>query len=146
MQEANIDIICTAKVTPSVAYAGERGRWCVEIQMNSDLPVGAKIRLRVGGGRHNTSDWSYPQVTDPTMPEYWYAETSDGTPLDAVIPGEEGNKNQVVDFVVPPPGLKTGDQVVIYVGGRAGDEGLATAQMFSQKDKEFEVLVNQLKR
>jgi len=142
MQQVNTYRGCTATVTPQVAYAGEKGRWCVEVSLHRPLSPGAKVRLKVGGGRHNKSDWSYPQVTDPTMPEYWCAETSGGEVLEAVISEEEGNKNQLVDFIVPESGLKAGDQVSIYVGGKAGDDGLATAQMFSQKAKEFEVFVD----
>ena len=41
MQQVNTYRGCTATVTPQVAYAGEKGRWCVEVSLHRPLSPGA---------------------------------------------------------------------------------------------------------
>ena len=110
--------------------------------MNRRLPPKARLRLRVGGGRHNKSDWAFGQLTDPGHSDYWCAQTSGGQPLAGAIPEETGNRNQAIDFVVPQAGIEPGESVVIWVGGKSDTGPLATPQTFSQPDKEFEILLD----
>lgn len=132
----------TAKITitPATAMAGVRGTWRVHIT-GVEAPVGAVVRIQLGGGRDNKSDWERPQVSDPSANEYATATCSGQARLKVQAPPFEQVADVVLDLVVQDAPLQARDEIVAVIGDTTGGGEGSTPQTFSQREKRFKVLV-----
>ncbi|MGD9495311.1 MAG: DUF3604 domain-containing protein [Armatimonadota bacterium] len=131
-----------ARVDPPTAMAGVRDTWRVSFA-GIKLPAGGIVRLRLGGGRDNKSDWERPQSDDPSANEYVTAVCSGAAELQVRVPPFEDVADVVVDMTVTGAPLRPEDQITVTLGDTSGGGEGSTPQTFSQPGKVFDVFVAQ---
>ncbi len=117
-----------------------RETWRVTIS-GLAVPEGGTIRIELGGGRDNKSDWERPQTTDPEADEYATATCSGKAALRVVAPPFEDVANVVLDLYVEGSEIAASDIVAATIGDTSGGGGGSTPQCFSQPGKRFKVYV-----
>ena len=122
------------------ARAGVRGTWRVTFSGPS-LPEGGVVRLRLGGGRDNKSDWTRPQADDPAADEHVTATCSGEAELRVEAPPFEQVADTVVDMTVTGAALAEADEMTVVLGDTSGGGDGSTAQTFSRPNKPFDVFV-----
>ncbi|MCD6359346.1 MAG: DUF3604 domain-containing protein [Armatimonadetes bacterium] len=130
----------TVTIDPPTAMAGVRDTWRVTIT-GVEAPPGAIVRLQLGGGRDNKSDWTRPQVIDSAADEYATASCSGDATLQVLAPPFEEVADIVLDMVVQDAPLNADDEIVVVIGDTSGGGDGSTPQTFSQTDKRFKVFV-----
>lgn len=129
-----------ATIDPPVALAGVRDTWVVTLA-GLEAPEGAIVRLRLGGGRDNKSDWERPQTSDPAADEYVTATCSGAAQLQVRVPPFEEVADVVIDLTVTGAPLRAADQITVVLGDTSGGGEGSTPQTFAQRDKRFDVYV-----
>ncbi len=129
-----------AHVEPPTAMAGVRDTWRVTLS-GLGVPEGGVVRLRLGGGRDNKSDWTRPQADDPAADEYVTASCSGAAELQVDAPAFERVADIVVDMLVTGAPLAAEDEITVILGDTSGGGDGSTPQTFSQPDKVFDVFV-----
>ncbi len=132
----------TVTIDPTEAMAAVPGTWQIELS-GVKLPEGAVVRVLLGGGRGNPSDWTRPQVTEPDAREYATADCSGDTSLTATVPPPEQLRGPAVDLTVTEAPLRASDQVTVVLGDTSHGGGGSTPQTFSQPDKVINILAAQ---
>jgi len=132
--------LTTASIDPPVALAGVRDTWAVTLA-GLKLPEGGIVRLRLGGGRDNKSDWERPQAADPTADEYVTATNSGAAELQVRVPPFEEVADVVVDLAVTGAPLRAAHAITVTLGDTSGGGEGSTPQTFSQSDKRFDVFI-----
>lgn len=130
----------TIIIAPPTAMAGVRDTWRVSIT-GLDAPKGSLIRIQLGGGRDNKSDWERPQATDPAGSEYVTATCSGKARLEVAAPPFEEVADIVVDLTVVGAPLAADDQIEVTIGDTSGGGDGSTPQSFSQTGKRFKVSI-----
>ena len=87
------------RIEPHYAMAGVRETWLVTFSGLS-LPEGSVVRIRLGGGRDNKTNWTRPQTDDPSANEYVTAECSGRANLRLEAPPWEEVTDLVVDMTI----------------------------------------------
>ncbi len=129
-----------ARVDPPHAMAGVRDTWRVAFS-GLTVPEGGIVRLRLGGGRDNKSDWTRPQTDDPARNEYVTASCSGAAELRVSAPAFECVADIVVDMTVSGAPLRAEDEITVILGDTSGGGEGSTPQTFSQRGKVFDVFV-----
>ena len=129
-----------AHIEPPNAMAGVRDTWRVTLS-GLEVPEGGIVRLRLGGGRDNKSDWTRPQADDPAANEYVTACCSGAAELQVRAPAFERVADIVVDMTVTGAPLAAEDEITVVLGDTAGGGDGSTPQTFSQPAKVFDVFV-----
>lgn len=132
--------LTTASVDPPTAMAGVRDTWRVRLS-GLAVPEGGIVRLRLGGGRDNKSDWKRPQTEDPGANEYVTASCSGEAELEVAAPPFEAVADIVVDMTVRGAPLRADDEITVVLGDTSGGGDGSTPQTFSQPAKKFDVFV-----
>ncbi len=127
-------------IEPDYAMAGVRDTWLVTFSGLS-LPEGGVVRLRLGGGRDNKTDWTPPQSDDPSANEYVTAECSGEAELRLETPPWEQVSDIVVDMTITGAPLAETDEITVTLGDTSGGGEGSTPQTFSRPDKPFDVFV-----
>ncbi|HUS80333.1 MAG TPA: hypothetical protein VM283_03630, partial [Armatimonadota bacterium] len=128
------------QVDPPHAMAGVRDTWDITIS-GIALPKGGMIRLQIGGGRDNKSDWERPQTTDPAANEYVTATCSGKAQVKVAVPPFEQQPDVAVLLTVAGAALRKSDEVRVTLGDISGGGDGSTAQTFSQPAKRFKASV-----
>ncbi len=129
-----------ANVQPPTAMAGVRDTWEISFR-GLEVPEGGIVRLRIGGGRDNKSDWTRPQADDPSANEYVTARCSGAAELTvSVLPFAEV-ADRVVDLTVGGAPLRAEDEITVTLGDTSGGGDGSTPQTFSQTRKRFDIFV-----
>ena len=110
-------------IAPPTAMAGVRDTWRVNIT-GVEAPEGSLLRMQLGGGRDNKSDWERPQTTDPAGNEYVTATCSGSARLEVIAPPFEEVADIVVDLTVVGAPLAADDQIEVTIGDTSGDTEL----------------------
>ncbi len=106
-----------------------------------ELPEGGIVRLRIGGGRDNKSDWIRPQTDDPTAREYVTAECSGEADLLVHVPRFSEVPSNVVDMTITGAPLRAEDAITVVLGDTSGGGEGSTPQTFSEPGKRFDLFV-----
>jgi hypothetical protein len=120
--------------------AGVRDTWRVSIT-GLDALEGSLLRVQLGGGRDNKSDWERPQATDPAGSEYVTATCSGSARLEVAAPPFEEVADIVVDLTVVGAPLASDDEIEVTIGDTSGGGDGSTPQGFSQTGKRFKVSI-----
>jgi len=130
----------SCRIDPGHARAGVRGTWRVTFSGLS-LPEGGVVRLRLGGGRDNKSDWTRPQADDPAADEYVTATCSGEAELRVEAPPFEQVSDIVVDMTVTGAALAEATEITVVLGDTSGGGDGSAPQTFSRPNKPFDVFV-----
>ena len=111
--------LADAHIEPPTAMAGVRDTWRVTLS-GLAVPEGGIVRLRLGGGRDNKSDWTRPQADDPAANEYVTASCSGAAELRVGAPAFEHVHDIVVDMTVVGAPLAAEDEIAVILGDTSG--------------------------
>jgi len=130
-----------SSVEPAVARAGERGTWAVSFAGLSLVP-GARIRLRIVGGRWNKGDCTWPQVSDPAADDFVSASASNGAELNLEVPSWRDKVGTLVDIYVGEPGISEETVLTVTLGDTSGGGEGMVLNSFSMVEKVIDVLID----
>jgi len=102
---------------PPVARAGERGSWTGEFILGKDVPANQVLWLQIHGGRNNKGAWRNLQADHESKEGYVALRRASGEKLQ---PREASDDGGIMAFEVPKEGLKSGERIIMELGGRAG--------------------------
>lgn len=115
---------------PAVAKAGEEGSWTGEFVLAKEVPAGQVLWLQIYGGRSNKGTWANLQVDDESKEGYVALRRASGKKLQ---PRAVSNDGGMIVFELPDEGLKSGERLIMELGGPKG----TIAPRVSQPNKFF---------
>lgn len=134
-------VLKLSEIEAPVAYAGERDQWTVRLA-GLDLPPGARVKVRLCGGRGNACDWGSPQVFDPGAEGYVTARASSSAELSLRVTAWEEEGESAVEITLGQPGLPADDVLTVVLGDRSGGGPGLRPQTFTQRRKPLFVFLD----